>query len=168
MKTSSEKYWRVIYTRSNHEKTIVRQLGVLGIETYLPLLNEQRKWSDRNKWIERPLFPNYVFVKIDESESEKLTFAKGYVYTIFHSGKPALIDEQQIYSIKALIETKTFFRVKTQSLLIGMPVQVVKGPLKGICGTLVNVKGKNNLSVFVEVFNTSLLVELDINDVVVN
>ena len=59
------KKWIAVYTKPRHEKTVALELGKKGIESYLPLLKERRKWSDRKKWVEFPLFRSYVFVKIE-------------------------------------------------------------------------------------------------------
>ena len=61
MKNNSEK-WIAVYTKPRHEKTVSNDLYKKGYEVYLPLLREKRKWSDRKKWIEFPLFKSYLFV----------------------------------------------------------------------------------------------------------
>ena len=50
------KKWIAVYTKPRHEKTLAQELEKKGIESYLPLLKERRKWSDRKKWVEFPLF----------------------------------------------------------------------------------------------------------------
>ena len=62
---SYEKYWYAIYVRSRHEKKVHQLLLEIGIESSLPLIKTTRKWSDRKKKVEIPLFRGYVFVKID-------------------------------------------------------------------------------------------------------
>ena len=61
---NSEK-WIAVYTKPRHEKTVSNELYKKGYEVYLPLLKERRKWSDRKKWIEFPLFRSYLFVRTD-------------------------------------------------------------------------------------------------------
>ena len=57
--------WIAVYTKPRHEKTVRNELYKKGYEVFLPLLKEKRKWSDRKKWIEFPLFRSYLFVRTD-------------------------------------------------------------------------------------------------------
>src|SRR5215472_1578045 len=54
--------WFALHTRSRHEKQVAAQLQDKGVEVFLPLAKEVRRWSDRRKLIELPLFSCYVFV----------------------------------------------------------------------------------------------------------
>jgi transcription antitermination factor NusG len=57
--------WYAVYTRHRSEKRLADALAKLGIDHYLPLLRTRKKWSDRYKWVEEPLFASYVFVRIE-------------------------------------------------------------------------------------------------------
>ena len=59
------KKWLAVYTKPRHEKFVEKELKKKGIEVYLPILKERRKWSDRKKWVSFPLFRSYIFVKIE-------------------------------------------------------------------------------------------------------
>jgi len=59
-----ESRWHVAQTRSRHEKSVDAQLGRHSIESYLPLFDSVRKWKDRRKRLQLPLFSGYVFVRI--------------------------------------------------------------------------------------------------------
>ena len=65
----TNKKWISIYTKSRHEKVVAKKLVENGFEVYLPMLREKRKWSDRKKWVEFPLFKSYMFVKTEIKES---------------------------------------------------------------------------------------------------
>jgi transcription antitermination factor NusG len=57
--------WYAVYTRPRWEKKVAALLLHKGIESYCPLNKVRRRWSDRTKTIEEPLFKSYVFVKTD-------------------------------------------------------------------------------------------------------
>jgi transcription antitermination factor NusG len=63
--------WYAVRTRSRHEKIATQQLFASGIETFLPLTNQIRHWSDREKQVELPLFSGYSFVRPNYSSSEQ-------------------------------------------------------------------------------------------------
>ena len=59
----NSKKWLAVYTKPRHEKTVEKKFQKKGFEVYLPMLKERRKWSDRKKWVEFPLFRSYIFVR---------------------------------------------------------------------------------------------------------
>ena len=67
-KNTTPKKWRVIYTRSNWEKKADELLKRSGLNSFCPVVKTQRKWADRKKTIEIPLFSSYLFVQVDPRE----------------------------------------------------------------------------------------------------
>ena len=63
------KNWIVVRSKPRSEKIAYAQLLEKGIEAYLPLLKERRRWSDRKKWVEFPLFSSYLFANIEVKKS---------------------------------------------------------------------------------------------------
>ena len=61
--------WIVVRSKPRAEKVAFDQLMKKGIEVYLPLVKERRKWSDRKKWVELPLFSSYLFAKVELKNS---------------------------------------------------------------------------------------------------
>ncbi len=59
----SSKHWYAIYTKPRWEKKVHHLLSEKGLEAYCPLNKVTRKWSDRMKTVEEPLFKSYVFVQ---------------------------------------------------------------------------------------------------------
>src|SRR5690349_9027251 len=57
--------WFALYVRSKYERTVGARLQEKGYETYLPVRDEVRKWADRTTVVQAPLFPNYVFCRLD-------------------------------------------------------------------------------------------------------
>ena len=56
--------WYAIYTKPRTEKKACEELTCKGISTYLPVVKTLKQWSDRKKWVEKPYFPGYLFVRI--------------------------------------------------------------------------------------------------------
>ncbi len=57
--------WFAIQTRYRFERKAAAQLQNKGIETFLPVIEESHRWSDRQKVISVPLFSGYVFVRLE-------------------------------------------------------------------------------------------------------
>jgi transcription antitermination factor NusG len=64
--------WYAIQTRSRHEKMVACQLQNQSVVTFLPLVSQLRRWSDRQKLVEFPLFPGYAFVRVVCDPEERL------------------------------------------------------------------------------------------------
>src|SRR4030095_6000510 len=99
--TSKKRF--AVYTRPRWEKKVHRLLEEKGIESYCPLNKVHRKWSDRIKLIDEPLFKSYVFVKVNEEEKTPVRMTQGVVNFIYWLGKPAIIKEKEIVTIKKFL-----------------------------------------------------------------
>jgi len=102
LKTSS-KHWYVAYTFPNAEKSIQRNLVKMQITSFLPLRETVREWKDRRKKVSTPLFPNYIFIYSSHNERYEALCIKGIVKYVSFEGKPAIIRNEQIESLKRLV-----------------------------------------------------------------
>jgi transcription antitermination factor NusG len=103
MAAQTSKKWFALYTRPRWEKKVHKLLQEKGIESYCPLNKVHRKWSDRIKLIDEPLFKSYVFVKVNEDEKTAVRMTQGVVNFIYWLGKPAIIKEKEIVTIKKFL-----------------------------------------------------------------
>ena len=91
MKEQVTKKWLVVYTKPRWEKKVNTSLVNKGIEAYCPLNKVRRKWSDRMKTIEEPLFKSYVFVKVEDAGMTEVRFVDGVLNYVYWNGKPAIV-----------------------------------------------------------------------------
>ena len=92
--------WHAVYTKPRWEKKVNAILQDRGITSYCPLNKVRKKWSDRTKLVEEPLFKSYVFVQISEEEQTKVRMVNGVLNYVYWNGKPALIKDYEIDIIK--------------------------------------------------------------------
>ena len=153
--------WYAIYTRSRAEKAVNTELFLTGIESYLPLKKTIRKWSDRKKMIEVPLFNSYVFVKVSEKEYMKVLQTYGVTRFITFEGQAVSIPEQQINAIRAYLDETEPIPLEDQlKLAPGKNVLVIRGPLLGMTGILLDIEGKNKVKVEIEAIGQSLIITI--------
>ena len=134
--------WYAIYTRPRWEKKVNSILLEKGIESYCPLNKVRRKWSDRIKTIEEPLFKSYVFVKIDEGEKSKVRMTNGVVNFVYWDGKPAVIKEKEIQTIKRFLDEHENVEVVKMDFEPEDRIRVVAGPMMDQEGKILEVKNK--------------------------
>lgn len=141
MKTNREKFlkWYVLYTMSNSEKQVYLRLKTRSLESYLPLHLSPRKWSDRIKLVEIPLFPSYIFVKTTEADLRSLLAIPGVAKIVFYNGTPAVLRDTEIEKIKSFLE-----KAHTYDLVFhtNEEVLIACGPLKDTFGTIRQVTKK--------------------------
>jgi transcription antitermination factor NusG len=150
--------WYVLYTLPNYEKKVHLSLTKNQITTFLPLQKVVRKWSDRQKIIEVPLFPNYVFIRTHKNERFKALDVYGVKYYINSGGRPALISENEINNIKKMLECPGIDI--EQNLSNGNLVTIISGPFKNMNGILFEKRGQTRFAVKLESINQILSIEI--------
>lgn len=153
-----EKKWYVLYLKPRREKKVVRELNKRNCEAYLPLYKAIRKWSDRNKRVEVPLFPNYIFVKLNFSERFSLLAIPGVVRYLTTEGKPDVVNEAEIHLIQSIIHHNP--ELRNESIEIGERVRVTNGPFRNTTGYLQKAKGRTRLCVRIDSINRFVLVDV--------
>ena len=157
----NSKCWHVIYTHSRAEKKVCQELTENNIECFLPLQKMLRKWKDRKKWVEMPLFPGYCFVYITRKEYDKVLQTNKVVAYITFEGKAAVVSNQQIEELKQLVQQSEFeYQVSTENFREGKKVEIIEGPLLGLKGELVRSSGKNKFIIRLHQLNNILMVQI--------
>jgi transcription antitermination factor NusG len=158
-----DKIWYAVYVKSRSEKKVAAELQALAIDHYLPLQKILKKWSDRKKWIEEPLFRSYIFVQIDPSDYYNVLNLNGVVKYITFEGKAVPVPEQQIEAVKFYLNEKDPELVEDHNWEKGQRVEIISGSLIGLKGELVEVRGKHMVSVEIEAVGRNILLKIPKN-----
>ena len=113
-----------------------------GIESYCPLNKVRRKWSDRIKLIEEPLFKSYVFVKTNDDGRTDVRMTDGVINFVYWDGKPALIKEREIQAIKLFLDEHEHVSLVKMDFKTDQRVRVMAGPLMDMEGKIIEIKNK--------------------------
>jgi len=162
-----EARWFAVHTRSRHEFQVLERLALKGIEAFLPAVERLRKWKDRKKLIAFPLFPGYLFVHIPKSPQDILSVlkVKGTVRLLSSvPGEPEPIPDEQIISLKKLIENKEALDPYPY-LKEGQRVRIRSGPLTGVEGILVEKLGQHMLVLSVDILRQGVALKIEASDV---
>jgi transcription antitermination factor NusG len=158
--------WYAVQTRARHEKTVVQRLREVGVMTFLPLITEIHRWSDREKSVELPLFGGYVFVRMAPTSEDRLRVLKidSVLSFVGIRGQGTSIPEQQINAVRTLIEEELPWSTHP-FLKIGQRVRIRSGALSGMEGILVARNGDRTLVLSVDAIQRSLAVRIEGYDV---
>ena len=158
--------WYAVQTRVHREKVVEQRLQERGVRTFLPTVTEVRRWSDRKKKIQFPLFASYLFVKLSPTRVDRLRIlcVDGVFQFVGTCGEATPIPEEQIEAVRALVNGE----LKWSShpfLKIGQRVRIRSGALQGIEGILVSRSGESTLVISVDAIQRSMAVRIDGYDV---
>ena len=152
--------WFALYTRPRHEKQVFEDLSGRGIEAFLPTYKVRRRWSDRYKIVEEPLFKNYLFVKLTIERYHETLRPYGAVSFVKCDDRPAEIPDVEVESIRRLVTSELPYNPHPY-LKVGRKVRVKTGPLEGCEGILTRKKGLARLVLSVHLLQQSVVAEVD-------
>lgn len=136
------KKWLAIYTRPRWEKKVNQLLGEKGLESYCPLNKVRRKWSDRIKVVEEPLFKSYVFVKVSDEDRTAVRMTPGAINFVYWEGKPAIIKEKEIIAIRRFLDEYENVEVHRNDFKVDQRVRIINGTLMDHEGKVLDVRHK--------------------------
>lgn len=154
--------WYAVYTRPRAEKIVHNRLIELGIESFLPLYKTLRQWSDRKKVVEKPLFPSYLFVRVNWKKYHEVCQVEGVVKFISFEGKAVPIPERQISNLKILVTGNVSIEISGEKLAKGDTVEVTNGVLAGLTGELIRIKRKNKVVVRIDRIDQNLILDIPV------
>jgi transcription antitermination factor NusG len=134
--------WLAIYSRPRWEKKVNQLLLEKGFESYCPLNKVRRKWSDRIKIVEEPLFKSYVFVKVSDEDRTGVRMTPGVINFVYWEGKPAVIKEKEINIIKRFLNEYENVEVQPMNLQVNQRVKITTGPLMDQEGKVLSLQRK--------------------------
>ncbi len=134
--------WLAVYTRPRWEKKVNQLLIEKGVESYCPLNKVRRKWSDRVKIVEEPLFKSYVFLKVNDEVRTAVRMTPGVINFVYWDGQPAVIKEKEINAIKRFLNEYENVEVRPIDLEVQQRVKITTGPLMDQEGKVLAVRHK--------------------------
>jgi len=157
---ADSRQWFALRVRSGSEKLVATIAENKGIEYFLPRYLCNRRWSDRVKSLEVPLFPGYLFCRLNPEYRLPVLTIPGVQHFVGLGKVPVAISEAEIDALQAAIRSG----LRTEPwpyLTAGQRVRLDRGPLEGMEGLLVEVRKQQRIVVSVELLMRSVSVEID-------
>jgi len=134
--------WLAVYTRPRWEKKVNQLLVEKGLESYCPLNKVRRKWSDRIKIVEEPLFKSYVFVRVTEEDRTVVRMTNGAINFVYWNGKPAVIKDREITAIRRFLDEYENVEARPLELKVNQRVRITNGTLMDHEGKVLGLRNK--------------------------
>lgn len=154
--------WYVVYTIPRWEKKVAKTLDEKGIEHYCPLNKVTRQWSDRKKMVLEPLFKGYVFVRVADEGKWKLKDIPGILNFVYWVGKPAVVRDDEILTIRKFLDEFESIEVIENQLKEKDSVIINKGIFLDYKGIVLALEG-NKVKVHIDSMGIDLVAIFDKN-----
>jgi len=152
--------WFALQVRTRYEKTVASFLDGKGYHWFLPTFREKRRWSDRIKESDSPLFPGYLFCQFDPHHRLPILKTPGLISIVGTAKIPTPVDRAEILAIHALVNSG-LPRQPWPYLQAGERVRIEHGALAGLEGIFLHEKGNDRLVLSVTLLQRSIAAEID-------
>lgn len=152
--------WVAVQVKQRSEKLVASALSYKGIEVFLPLYAARRRWSDRVKELQLPLFDGYVFSRLNLLYRMPVLTIPGVIQFVGIGKAPEPIEESEITALQSLMKSG-LPTMPWPFLQVGQKVRVERGPLRELEGILLQIKGSHRLVLSVSLLQRSVAVEVD-------
>jgi transcription antitermination factor NusG len=154
-------HWYAAFTMARHEKQIAWHLGQREIESFLPLYKAKRRWKNRcTVTLELPLFPNYVFVRIDPQERIRVLSVPSVVSIVSVGREPLPVADRYISGLREGLLTHGI--EPHPGLEVGDRVRITSGAMADMIGVLDRQKNAFRVVLNLEMIGRSVAVEVDV------
>ncbi len=152
--------WFAVTVKPQHERAVAEQLLSKSLEAYVPLCRDRRRWSDRSKTIEVPVFPRYVFCRFHANDRVRVLKTPGVVSIVSFDGRPCPVSDEEIHSVKTMVNSGMPISV-WPCVHAGQRVRIREGSMSGLEGILVREKSGYRIVVNMEILNRAVSVEVE-------
>ena len=151
--------WYALQVASRCEKAVASGLALRGYSEFLPLFRSRRKWSDRLQDVDLPLFPGYVFCRLDVNHRLPALLIPGVVRIVGFGKTPIPVDEDEIEAVQTVVRSGLLMQ-PWPFLKVGQTVTIEEGPLRSVTGILAEIDGSEQLIVSITLLQRSLAVAI--------
>ena len=144
--------------RSHYEHKVRDYYQQRGWEVFLPTYRSWRRWSDRRKLLDLPLFPSYVFVRLREADRYRAVQAPGFLWFVTQEGQPAIVDHQELQAIRLALNSGLQYD-PLPTLHLGDEVEIIEGSMRGTRGRLIR-KEQNAVALVVNAITGGIKISL--------
>jgi transcription termination/antitermination protein NusG len=149
--------WFALYVKARHEKNVALMLQGKGYEAFLPTYTHRVKY---NKTFELPLFPTYVFCRIELSSRLPVMMTPGVFSIVGNGARPEPISECEIQGVRRMLESG-LMPIPWPYVIPGQEVTLESGPLRGVQGVVVDASNGKWLVVSVNLLQRSIAVSVE-------
>ena len=156
--------WYAVQAFARHEKSLVGDLTLRGVDALLPTYAAIRRRKNRvTAALDLPLFPGYLFVHTSLTDRMRILSTPGVISIVGLGARPTPVDDSEIDFLANRI--RNFDPMPYPNMRIGDKVRVKSGPLAGAVGVLIRRKNNLRLVIMMNLITQSVSVDVDGADI---
>lgn len=152
--------WFAIRVKPNFERRATIALRSRGLDEFLPVYRVRRRWSDRFQTLDLPLFPGYVFCRLDLNHRLPLLTTPGFLYVVSFGNQPAPVDDSEIEAVQSVARSG-LPGTPWPSVALGHRVRLECGPLSGLEGVMIRIASQFRVCVSITLLGRGVSVEVN-------
>jgi len=153
--------WYALQVRPRYEHLVSSVLQNKGYDPFLPTCRVTHQWSDRTVEVSQPIFPGYVFCRLDlSSRLLPVLTTPGVLRLVGFGRTPTPVEDHEIDSVRIIVESGLPSSPWPMPG-IGQRVVIESGPLQGLEGVLIGIRKRRRLVVSVNLLQRAVAVEVD-------
>jgi transcription antitermination factor NusG len=159
-KTDGDRNWYAVYSIPQNEQSTARHLAVRDIESFVPTYETVRVWKNRQRMsVILPLFPSYLFVKIEPRERVKVIQCPGVLQVVGNGRGPLPLPDSEVEFLRSGLCRQQIEPYR--DLVIGERVRIKSGILQGVEGTLVRRSSSMRFVLTLDLINQHAAINVD-------
>jgi transcriptional antiterminator RfaH len=160
--------WYAVHTHPNGETKALGNLTRQGFEAYLPRYSKKRRHARKTDYVAAPLFPRYLFVRMDPEAARwrSISSTYGVTHLVCHGETPVALPEGIVEGIMTRQDEKGLVTLDPAlPFKPGEKVEVLEGPLKELTGIFQSISDDMRVIVLLEMLGRPVKVRLPIDSV---
>jgi transcription antitermination factor NusG len=161
--SSAERRWYAVFTLPQNEKSVVRQLVLREVEAFLPTYETVKVWKNRQRVrTVLPLFPTYLFVRIDSRQRTRVLESPGVIHIVGNSKEQVPVPDEEIELLRSGVRGRNI--EPYHELVVGKKVRIKGGSMEGVQGVLVRKGNGLRFVLSLALINQYAAIEVDAED----
>ena len=154
--------WFVVQTQPHCESKAKRHLINQGFDAYLPVYRRRVRHAGRTSIVLRPLFPGYLFVRLDPDVSRwrSVNGTLGVRQILSDGERPRYLDDRIVDEIKAREDSSGVIDLAAATFVRGQAVRVTEGPMVNIEGLFQDVRDENRVVLLVSLLGRKVRLQV--------
>ena len=152
--------WYLAQLKPNSARIAEENLGRQGFETFLPLEEHTRRERQRFVTATRPLFPGYIFVRLDTVTGgwQAVSSTRGITRLVRFGAAPAPVPDGMVAALKARCDAAGKL-LPAAEIAAGDRVRLAAGPLAEFVATVERVAPDRRVWILMEIMGGETRVE---------
>lgn len=158
--------WVAVNTHPHREHIALENLARQEFEAYCPMVERRVRHARRTMDVRRPLFPGYLFVRVDPNLRRWRPILSTYgVRNLVRFGERLSFLEDGLVECLKAREVEGVIVKPAEPYRVGQQVRMRGGPFDGLAATIIGMDEKDRLVVLMQLLNQSVNVKVAARDV---